>query len=178
MKNVILSKDTYSWIRYTSGLILQNPNDYAVFILFKDNRLIDGNKNFCEDAVYIQRKHDLATIGEKLCLKKLYNFNCIEVNDLDFKRVVVQLSLYFALSGTKRVYCPDDNMLRRVIRSINKNIEIWTYNRKIEREDFERIELSSDLLKRKICLSKYIIGNGSVMDLDINKKIETFYKEI
>ena len=108
----------------------------------------------------------------------MYNFNCIEADDLDFKRMVAQLSLHFALSGVKRVYCPDDNVLMKIIKSINKNIEIWIYDKKIKKTDFEQIELNSKLLKRKICLSKFIIGNGSIKDLDINKKIETFYKKI
>ena len=177
MKNVILSKDTYSWIRYTSGLILQNPKEYAVFILFKDNRAIDGNKNLCEDAVYIQRKHDLATIGEKLCLSELYNFNCIQSNDLDFKRLIARLSLYFTLGNTKRVYCPDDKMLRKIIRNINKNIEIWTYDKKIKTEDFKQIKLDPVKFKRKIDISKYIVGNGSNNDLDTAKETEIFYKD-
>ena len=177
MKNVILSKDTYSWVKYTSGLILQNHREYAVFVLFKDNRPIDGNKNLCESAVYTQRKHDLATIGEKLCLSELYNFNCIQSNDLDFKRLIARLSLYFTLGNTKRVYCPDDPMLRKIIRNISKNIEIWTYGKKPETENFKRINLDFTELNQKIGLSKYMIGKGSSSDLDIAVKTETFYKE-
>ena len=177
MKNVILSKDTYSWVKYTSGLILQNHKEYAVFVLFKDNRPIDGNKNLCESAVYTQRKHDLATIGEKLCLSELYNFNCIQSNDLDFKRLIARLALYFTLGNTKRVYCPDDKMLRKIIRNINKNIEIWTYDKKIKTEDFKQIKLDPVKFKRKIDISKYIVGNGSNNDLDTAKETEIFYKD-
>jgi len=73
MRKLIISMDTYYWIRFISGMVFQDSSDYELIIIYRDIRPVFWMRNLCFDAIYEQRKFDLFNIGKKLGIKKVSN---------------------------------------------------------------------------------------------------------
>ena len=73
MHKLVISLDSYYWIRFVSGTIIHDPSEFELVIVYKDTRNIFWMKNLCGDAIHEQRKYDLFQIGTELGIKKAIN---------------------------------------------------------------------------------------------------------
>ena len=71
MRNLIISIDNYSWVKFCAGSILRAPSSFEVLIICSQNEQpIFQHEVICEEARYEQRKYDLFKIGKELGIKK------------------------------------------------------------------------------------------------------------
>lgn len=126
-KKLIISLDTYSWVKFCCGLILENFSDFHVMILHRDNGLngILDYPNLCAEAVRAQRKHDLTRLGKKLGIKKLYNLNYGEY--IDVEQLSINLNLQSMLNGVDEIYCQNDSVVSPIIGTIGNTFKLKVY---------------------------------------------------
>lgn len=174
-KKLIISFDSYSWIKYTSGLILQNPKEFSVIILTKDDSTpIYHSNNLCKKAVYAQRAYDLRRIGKKIGLSELMNLQYDE-NKIDILTLTTQLCLKVLLDGVKEIYYSDKDLLNKLIASLNKNYNIQIYKFGVEDYNTE-IKLSEKEYVIKKSLNKNLIGAPSLESILNFENTEKFLK--
>jgi len=100
---LIVSWDTYSWIKYCSGLILQGRDkEFDVVIVCEDTEPSCNFDGLCEEAIYAQRNYDLFRIGKELGGRKMMNMQYKSENDLE--RVLAQIQLQIFFSNISEVY--------------------------------------------------------------------------
>jgi hypothetical protein len=130
MKKLILSLDTYSWVRYCAGMISRNPEDFSIIVIYKDDYtpIVDCNPNLCSKAVYEQRVHDLFKIGKELHVKKIISLN-YDAEDLEIEKLVMHLQLYITIGGITEVYFHPDDIVEEILKSIKGklNIELFSF---------------------------------------------------
>lgn len=125
-KSLILSFDSYSWVKNCSGIISENPNLFEVIIFSDDSYIPIYNCKFlCKQSVYEQRRFDVFNIGKLLGIKKISNFMYNEKNDLT--KYIVQLQFLLMINGINRIYCQDNKLLRDLISALKKQLNIEVY---------------------------------------------------
>jgi len=127
MKKIIISLDSYSWIKYCIGLILENSSEFSVMLLYKER----GDKgmlmcdSLCMTAVAAQRRHDVARIGRKLGVKRIINLNYEDFLDVD--HLSMNLKLESTFGNVKELYYPYNEVLSLILEEIGESIGVNTY---------------------------------------------------
>jgi len=179
MKNLIVSLDTYSWIRYCSATIMRDPSTFEVIIIrYDSDKPIYNCPQLCRNAVYEQRKSDLFRIGKELGIRRLYNLNYPE--DFDIEKLTVELQLRVGLGFTQRIYHQHDKILSDIFDKIRQktNIEIYSYGKGYfghQREVRIRNVLSADEAAAKMNLRKLMIGISDTKELEFPLIVERFF---
>jgi len=127
MKKIILSLDAYGWIKYCSGLILENSSEYRIMLIYKERGEdgIVGYKKLCMEAIAAQRRHDIARIGRKLGIKSIINLNYEHFIDED--HLVMNLKLESTFGKVSELYCPYNEVLSPILDKIAKEIGVETF---------------------------------------------------
>lgn len=177
MRSLILSLNSYKWVRNCAGLILQDPNRFDVIIVNKDNhRPIGRYKSLCKNAVYEQRKYDIYRIGKRLGLKKVSNLGYYGIKDsLSVQKLVTQLTLHITISGIKEIFCEDNYNLLQICKSIcnERNLKLYIYG--TDKPASLEIELSNEQFKTKQSLEYLLVGSNNRYETDMNMSVEGFY---
>ncbi len=182
MRKLIISMDTYYWIRFISGMVFQDSSDYELIIIYRDIRPVFWMRNLCFDAIYEQRKFDLFNIGKKLGIKKVSNLR-YEYNNIDFKKFSTEFYLYTILGNIGEIYYQDNIILDRIAIGIKEkyNGRIFSFGNLNEKnkenkenEETKRVILDEHIYRKKIELRKLMIGINNKKELDVYKPIERF----
>lgn len=159
MNNLVVSLDTYSWIKHTAGIIIKEPSSFSVLIVFSESdRYIEGYENLCPNAIYAQRSNDLYNIGTEIKIPELGNllFN----GNINVEKLVTDLTLKITLGNIRTVYYQKSKILDNIFKGLqNKinNIEIYSYSTKRNIYDIQ-IDLTENEYRKKLALRKYMIG--------------------
>jgi len=174
MKKLIISYSTYSWIKYCSGMIIQEPNTFSVMIVMAEkDKPIYGCANLCKAAIYEQRSEDLYNIGIKIGVKELTNFrNTIET--FDIHKLIAQLQLKIMLGGIEEIYYQKSKLLDIIFNKMNKKlcVNIYSYGKNGDKV----IELSQNEYSKKLSLKEFMIGKSNLLDIEDWKNKEVFEK--
>jgi hypothetical protein len=181
MNTLILSLDSYSWVRNCSGSISRTPEAYQLFVIFKDDlRPLYRCKDLCNEAIYTQRMYDLFKIGKELGIKKVYNMNYYEDEPIDIESLLMKLHLSILIGGSKRVIFEDNNILKVALLKMSKDsdIELFSYNPICDYKikDVIYIELSEKEIENKMKLSSYMVGAHNINELPSDSNCEVLYK--
>ena len=154
MRNLILSWNSYEWIKHCSGLIMKNPIDYQVIIVCNDNeKPVAKLPQLCYDARYAQRYYDLAKAGKELGLRKLTS---LKYNDgkIDLGKLIIQLSLVIQTGGINTVYYQYNRMLDSILKPIicSKKYAFGNVSPNIH------IELTIEEYQKKLSIYKNLVG--------------------
>ena len=174
MKKLILSLDTYSWVKYCCGLILENSSEFQILILYRDNGLdgILAYPRLCLEAITAQRRHDTTRAGKKLGVKKLSNLNYDK--HIDVEQLSMNLHLQVTLAGINEIYYQENDVLTPIIQTIGETLNIETYSfGELDKIPKKTIDITK--YYEHICEIKDImIGVSSKEQLDF-PIIEEFY---
>jgi len=170
MENLlIISLDSYSWIKYCSGLIMNSDDSdsFSVMIINKDDkRPISNSKFLCEEAIYAQRVYDIRNIGRKLGVKKISNLLQNE-DRIDIYKVTTQIQLNVIIGNVKKIYFQHCYFLNNVMKSVKKiaNIDVYSYGKKLSGD--EAVILNNEDIKRKEEIINSITGyyNGNIANI-------------
>ena len=179
MKNLIVSLDSYSWVRFCAGTIARNPSAFEVIIVCYDaNKPIYNCPQLCKNAVYEQRKSDLFKIGKYLGIRRLHNLNYPK--DFDVDKLTVELQLRVGLGFIQRVYYQHNKVLDNIFDKIKQktDVEVYSYNRiysNHQREVKMRSTLSVEEIAAKMNLRKFMIGIADIKELDFPVIVERFF---
>lgn len=176
IKNLILTTDTYNWISYCSGLVLQNPEQFELIQIFKDKRKIWSCKFLCNEAIDVQRRYDLFKIGKEIGLKKVSMMN-YDASILEIDKLIVQLQLYIYLSNFKSIFCQKGvKYLEEVVSKIvdNTKSDLFFFGNNKDNAEFKmQIEIEDKVLEKKRLLIKLMAGRP--YKFFEFSKIERFY---
>jgi hypothetical protein len=170
MIKLIISFDSYSWIKYIAGIVMSDKvSRYDLMILKKDDKLPLLNcKSLCKKAIYEQRRYDLFKIGKKIGITKLMNLG---YDDLPINKIVAQLQLYTMLSNINTIYAPNNSIFTSIFKNTNANLYFYDFG---DTNPYTTI-LDKDIYKRKIDLKNFMIGVDDKKDSDLYKPIERVY---
>lgn len=175
-KKLIISFNSYDWIKYCCGLILENSSEFEVIVLYRESG-IDGMYNcsrLCANAVEAQRKHDLARVGKTLGIKKLSNLNYGK--HIDVEQLSMNLKLQSTLNGIDEIYYQYNEVLNGIMEAISKTfgIEIYSFGSEFNACTSKK-EINTDKFTNEILDIKYkMIGVATLAQLDF-PKIQKFY---
>ena len=177
MINLIISWNTYDWIKYCSGLILQNPELYRLMIICKDDeeQVVYSNLKLCPEALYAQRRYDIFNICKDLGIKNVSNLQYYE-DTIDIYQLSTQINVLILMGGIKTVYCIDEYPINKIVSEIVKNktnAELYFYGKNDKPDKI--IKLDDDIFKAKRDIMKKIVAPSNINDL-LMKRTEIFYK--
>jgi hypothetical protein len=179
MKKLIVSYDTYSWIKYISGMIIEKPGDYEVVIVCEDtDRDMYYYKGLCDDSIYSQRRYDLFRCSKKIGLKKVSNLNyTYSTLQRNLDKFIAELSVMSLLSGVGTIIYQNNYILRNIIESIGKKsrIDTFSYQDSYSFENTKFIYLKNETVDKKISLSKYMIGIHDNQENKLFPSVEQLY---
>jgi len=181
-KSLIVSNNSYDWVKHCSGLILSVPKDvYDIVVINKDDDrpIFFCRDDICKSAVYEQRSDDLFRIGKELNIKKIINLG-YERDSVDIVRLTTQLSLYLLTGGISRVLSMDVGWLNIILSKIcnQTKVEHLLYGV----TDYSKFNISltvvltEENIFRKAELRKQMVGVNGIMDLPLDTWRELFYK--
>lgn len=164
--------DTYSWIKYTTGRILQDPCNFIVTIIQKDSSPILDYEGLCEDAILAQRRCDMFKIGKILGIKKLQNLMYDE--HINISKLSAQLQIQIVVGGIERIYFQKSGLLRSIFKNLNiPDIEIYEYGV----ENYTKSYAMSDIdYNKKLSLTDYMIGISKSDEESGFSQVEYFRK--
>ena len=172
ISKLIISNDTYTWVKHTAGLIMREPKRFSVMIVNSDcNKPLCNYPNLCEEAVYIQRAEDLCNIGMKLGIASLTNLRHVS-NNLDVYKLTTQLTLQITIGDIREVYYQNNDLLNSIFANLH-NVPTFSYG---SSKCTKSIQLSDDEFNRKLELVEMIIGMSSKSDITGFNKTEEFYR--
>lgn len=177
-KSLIVSVDTYSWIKYCTGRIIKDPKNFSILIVCADDeKSILGCEKLCSNAIYAQRSYDLNIIGEKLGLRKIANLLYDSIGE-DIYKLTAQLQLNILIGGISVIYFQEDEILRNIFKSLKKNIDIeyYEYGHMFPSVDDIAARLDSETVDKKMHLNNYMIGINNENQLCRKAYIEYFNK--
>ena len=167
MKRLIISFNTYDWMKWCSGMLITEPHDYMIMVVCKDDRRpILECEQLCRDAIYAQRRHDLFTIGKYLKIKKLYNLNC-EPDIINIHKLVAQIQINIMLSQIGEIYYSDNMFLNRIFKVFPKGVKVYSFGDIVDTLPSKEIRLSIKDYDKKKGVSDLMIG--------VNNKTEKLY---
>ena len=177
MKNLVISFNTYEWIKHCSGLILQNPELFRLMIICKDDedKILYSNIKLCSVALYEQRRYDIFNICKELGIKQVSNLQYYE-DTIDVYQLSTQINILILMGGIQTVYCIDKYPINKIISEIVKNktnAELYFYGR--DDIEGETLILDNEILEKKRNIMKKIIAPTDINDLLV-KGTEVFYK--
>ena len=175
MRKLIISLNSYNWVKYCAGLIMcNNPEDFTIMIVKSDNSPILDFPGLCSDSVLVQRRSDLFNIGKRLGVRKLNN---LMYDEIDVSKLSAQLQLQIAIGGVDEVYYQDDPTLQSILLAINKElgIEIFCYGMK----DYSTAMRLDDIkYQEKLALTELIVAAGKNDDISGFEQIEYFKRMV
>lgn len=176
MKKLIVSINTYDWVTYCAGMIIQEKeHDFELIRLFRDNfQSIFWCRNLCFDAIYAQRRFDLEKLGREINIKKVSSLNYNEA-DFNLKKLVTELHIYNLFNNVSELYIPEHDAFKTIFTSISetKNAKLFMYG--TGENEIKKIILSQEMYKKKLELRKLMVGIHDKKQLNIYKPIERFY---
>lgn len=165
MKKILLvSFDTYSWVKYVSGLILSSPDDiFELIIISKDNTLPERAKFLAPEAIEAQRNYDLRRINNKLNIKKLskleFSYGDILHNK---KRFDATLGVGLLLATPSEIIFQNEPMLRNIIPKLSRTTPVFAYGSGKTFPKRKLVHLNKDNIEKKLSLSKLITASGDM----------------
>ena len=174
--DLILSWDSYSWIKYTSGLIKKNPKNYELLLVTKDcwDQVIFCKSFLCQEALYEQRKDDVFRVAKKLGLRKVYNLGYFYI---EVEKLIAQLQLKFLFTKYNKIYYQDVFILSEVIKRLIQNTPCLKFG--MLKKGFiidEKVYLSDQEVESKLSLAKMISGAKDYDDITLYPVVETFFR--
>jgi len=176
MKNLIVSWDSYSWIKFCSGMVARNPEDYKVMIIYSDDEApLLSCKELCKEAIYAQRRHDLFSVGKSLGIKHISNLNYDSIQD--FSSIIANIQINIMLQKPMNIFYQNKKILNSLFNEISK-FNIPTYSFGINLNDVEclEVELTTEELENKNKLKSMLIGVNDKFYLSGYPKTEKFFK--
>jgi len=181
MRKLIVSIDNYDWIKYCSAFIMRNSNNCEVVIIrSQDEDSIVGYPKLCKEAVYEQRRDDLAKIGRKLGLQKLRNLRYPkELNTEDIEKLIMELQLNMIFGAVTEVYFSFNKDLIDIMQALEnqlKHIKFYSYGKRVlSYNSVERVELTSEEIEIKRSLTDLMMGISTSEDLNFPVLTERFF---
>lgn len=175
-KKLIVSYDTYSWVKYISGMIIENPNLYEVVIVCRDeDRDMVYCPFLCEDAVYQQRRYDLFRIAKNIGLKKVSNLNYTYSGLIhNFDRFVAEISIMSLVAGVDTIIFHNQYILRNIMLNM-KHIKTLAYGNNFGFENNKFIYLKKETIDKKIELSRFMFGIHDKQERKLFPSVEQLY---
>jgi len=174
-KSIIISYDSYSWVKYCAGIIAKNSSMYEVIIFSDDSDIPIHNCNFlCKQSVSEQRRFDVFNIGKSLGIKKISNFKFSEGDVI--QKFIVHLQFLLMVSGINTIYFQNNNILYDILIALRKqlNLKLFMYG---SDKNHEAFILSNNIIRSKCNALKLITGYNTTKDKVINPiDTEYFYK--
>ena len=174
-RKLIVSLDTYSWVRFVAGTIIRDHiNDYEVIIVHEDLRPILWMRNLCVPAIIEQRRHDLYQVGTTLNIKKISNFKYTYGN-VPIKKLITELHLYIILNSISEVYIQSHDILNIIFKELQLkyNFKLFIFGSNTD-DVIKKTILTQDEYKEKIELRKLLVGIHTKEDRDVYTTIERF----
>jgi hypothetical protein len=175
MKKLVISFDSYSWVKYVGGMIIENPDLFEVIIVCQDtDRDMDCCTRLCEDAIYAQRRYDLFRISKDIGLKKISNFNYTYSSLLDnFDKFVAEISLKTIVSGSDTIIYQNNYLLRNIAK--NMCIKTFAYSDNYDLDNTKFIYLKNSTVDKKIALSRFMLGIHDKQERKLFPSVEQLY---
>ena len=123
MHKLVISLDSYYWIRFVSGTIIHDPSEFELVIVYKDTRNIFWMKNLCGDAIHEQRKYDLFQIGTELGIKKAINL-LYEYDNINLEKFSAELHLYIMLNNIREIYFQNNIILNKMFKELKNKYDL------------------------------------------------------
>lgn len=177
MKSLVVSYNSYSWIKFASGLISRSPNEYQVIIVDSDDKTpILGYNRLCSDAIYIQRRCDILNVGNVLGLKSVSNLNYNSNSSL--KDMILNLQVTIMLQKPRVILYQNKGILNSLFSIINDKFKIPTYSFGININNVEckKVVLTEDEIRLKNSFKDLLVGINDKFYVTGYPKIEKFYK--
>jgi hypothetical protein len=175
MRTLIISYDTYSWIKYVSGMVIENPDLYEVVVVCKDNeRDMKFFPKLCEDAVYMQRRYDLFRVAKDVGLKKISNYTYTDRTlKAELDKFIAEISLFLLVSGVDTILYQNNYILRNVMSHIKAKSFAFGDNYSFDNTKF--IYLKKETIDKKISLSKFMLGVHENQERKLFPSVEQLY---
>ena len=176
-KRLILSWQTYDWIKYCSGLLIKEPqHQYISMVICKDDRrsIIDCEQ-LCREAIYAQRRYDLFKVGKVLGVKKLYNLEG-EPDIINLNKLVAQIQINIVVGGISEIYYNNNIFLNRIFSNLSNKIVTYKYGEVDGLEPDKKITLTVKEYDKKRDLSDLMVGVNNKKEKLYFSYTEKFYK--
>lgn len=175
MKKLVISYDSYSWVKYIGGQVIENPELFEVIIVCQDtDRDMEYCTRLCEDAVYAQRRYDLFRIAKDIGLKKISNFNYTYSALLDnLGKFAAEIALKSVVSGTDTIIYQNNYLLRNIAKNIG--VKTFAYQDNYELENTKFIYLKNATVDKKIALSRFMLGVHDKQERKLFPSVEQLY---
>ena len=176
MRKLVISLDSYYWVRFVSGTIIQDPSEYELVIVYKDLRNIFWMRNLCADAIYEQRKYDVFQIGTELGIKRANNLR-YDYEGINLEKFSAELHLYIMLNNIKEIYLQNNIILNRIFGELKKkyDLKLFVYGN-CDAEEIKKVKLTKQEYLKKLELKKLMVGINNKAEKDLNFPIERFYE--
>ena len=181
MKKLMITIDTYSWMPYVSGTILQEEADFELLRLFGDQfNSIFWCRNLCTASIFEQRRFDFYKIGRAINAKKVssLNYNESTFNSKHVETLITKLKVYTMFNVIQEIYIPDNLLFMNIFKKLSEtsNAEIYVYGDSAkESTELKRVILTKEVYREKLELRKLMVGIHKKEDLDLYNPIERFY---
>lgn len=179
-RKLIIAINTYDWIPYVAGTILQEKDNFEVLRIFSDqNNSIFWCRNLCSSAIFEQRRFDFNKICKSLGVKKASSLNYNEAifDESYVKSMITKLRVFIMFNLVSEIYIPNNILLVNIFKELGKlsNSTVYIYGNNCETEEIKKVILEQENYVEKIELRKLMIGINKKEDLDLYKPIERFY---
>ena len=179
MTKLIVSWRTYDWVKYTSGMIIQEPSKCQLLIVnADDDRLLVCFDRLCRNAIYEQRKHDVSTIGNYIGLPKATNL-LYKKDSLDISKLIAHIHINILMSGIQEVYFQDNRILNPLFKQVqkeNNRVKIYRYGvPNSEDLNIKPVFLSDKEFEKKLFLRNFMVGVGEETETEGFSRVEIFY---
>ncbi len=173
MRNLILSWDTYSWIKYCSGTIIRKSIEFEVMIISGDKKPMINYNIICKDATVEQRRWDLFKIGKELGIKKMQNLMYSDSDPIE--KLLAQLQLQMIIGAPRAIYYQSNEVLNLVFKKFKETIDMNIYSYSgIGGND--TVYLTDKEYKEKTDLIQLMVGVSTLDDIIMFPKVEHFIK--
>jgi hypothetical protein len=175
MKKLVISYDSYSWVKYIGGMVIENPNLFEVIIVCEDTeRDMECCTRLCDDAIYSQRRYDLFKIAKDIRLKKISNFNYTYSTLLkNLDKFAAEVSLKSVVSGTDTIIYQNNYILRNI--SKNLGIKSFAYQDNYSLDNTKFIYLKNKTVDKKIALARFMLGVHDREEKKLFPSVEQLY---
>jgi len=127
-KVLVISYNTFTWF-YELKDVIKNSNDRFEVIIVCDDVDIPlwfekkYDIKLCNEARYVQRKHDLMQVGKKLKIKKLQNLRYRD-GCIDIEKLTISIQLLILMNKYSKVIYQSNKILESIIPAICKSLKI------------------------------------------------------
>lgn len=175
-KKLIISNDSYSWIKHCAGSILKEEAPTELIVLYKDDlKPIHGMRDLCKKAIYEQRKYDITNICRFIGIEKASNIN----HTGNIQQLATNLHLTLKLNKIDEIYHPYDELLLPMLQEMTSGIacktKVFIYGSKNKIDDKisdgfsdywksrelvenKTVNIDNDSFDRKLKIANLMIG--------------------